>query len=97
MNRSIGRRKVCRDGMSRLVIGGELALLLMDDSGTFLRSHYDLYAGFLYLFLRYGLLVLSSRQQRSLVEKVLKIGSGESHRALGDDAQVDVRSERFPS
>ena len=82
--------EAARDGVARLVIGGQplgagghLAALL-------LRAHLDLEDGLVDVFHRDEAVAATHGQQRGLVHQVFQVRAGEAGRALGDGVEVDV-------
>ena len=74
-----------------LVVGGELFLLRGDHAALLLGASHHLHGCFLDILHGNGLAVAAGCQQRGLVDKVLKVCTGKTGGALGNDLQGDVR------
>ena len=83
------------DGMSRLVICGDLLLLIRYKLAALLASYADLNKGGLYIFLGDVSPVLLGCPDSCLVEQVLQIGTGKSGSGLSYLRQIDVISQRL--
>ena len=82
-------------GVPALVIGDQLALLLVHDPRLALGSRHDPVDRLFDLLLRDGAQVPPGRQQRTLVDDVRKIGAGEPGRAARQHREVDRCVERL--
>ena len=74
-----------------LVVGGELFLLRGDHAALLLGASHHLHGGFLDILHGDGLAVAAGCQQRGLVDKVLKVCTGKTGGALGNDLQGNIR------
>src|SRR4028118_396764 len=81
------------DGVTGLVVGGDLLLLVGDEPGLALRTGYDPVYGLLHLDLVYLVLVVPRGEQRRLVDEVREVRAGEAGRAAGQRLYVDIRAE----
>jgi hypothetical protein len=82
------------DGMARLVVGGQLLLVLGHHHGPALGPHHDLVLGAFEIFHRHEAAVHARGHQRRLVHEVGEVRTRETGRAAGDDAQVHVGAQR---
>ncbi len=82
------------DGVTGLVIRGELLLLLVHDHGAALGAHHDLVLGALELVHRHRAAVGTSGEQRSFVDEVGEVGTGEARRTARDHLRLHVFSQR---
>ena len=91
----VRRQRVHHDGMARLVIGGQLPLVLRHNAAALLRSGEDL--DLRLLEVRHGdeLVAAARAQQRRLVGKVLKVRAGKARRAPRDLGKVHVLGKRL--
>ena len=80
--------------MPRLVIGGELLLVLVHDHGLALGAHHDLVLGALELLHGHRAPVGARGEERCLVHEVREIGAGETGRAARDDRRPHVLGQR---
>ncbi len=80
INRVVLGHRQADDGVTGLVIRGELLLLLVHDHGAALGAHHDLVLGALELVHRHRATVRTSREQRSFVDQVGEVGTGEARR-----------------
>ncbi len=87
-----GRRD---QGVTALVVRGDLLLLLGHDPGPLLRAGHDAVDRLVQGEVVDQLLVGAGRQQRRLVEDVRQVGTGEAGSPLGDGPEVDVRRDRL--
>src|SRR5664280_2792159 len=81
--------------MPGFMIGDAPALVVADDSRLLLWSSDDLVDGFLDLFHRDLRLAPADGKQRTLVQQVLQVGSGEAGGLLGDRGKHDAGHERL--
>ncbi len=92
----VGVRRGRRDqGVSALVVRGDLLLAVRHDPGPLLRARHDTVDRLVQRVVVDQLLVRAGREQRGLVQDVGEIGTGEAGRATGDCTQVDVRGDRL--
>ena len=89
------RQRRSHQGVSALVVGGDLLLLLAHEPGALLRAGDHPVDRLVEGAVVDQLLVVAGRQQRGLVEDVRQVGTGESGGRLGDRVQVDVGSHRL--
>ena len=82
-------------GVTALVVRGDLDLLGVHDPRALLRSRDDAVDRLVQRVVRDGLLAGAGGEQRGLVEHVGQVGTGEPGGAAGDDVQVDVRRHRL--
>ena len=73
-----------------LVEGCDKLFLSADNAALPFRSSDDAVDGFLQMDHLYGGLVLTSRQNRALIEQVFEIGSSESRCLFGQREQIDI-------
>ncbi len=91
----VGLRHVQRDqGVARLVIGGELLLLVRHGHRTPLGAHQHLVLGVLEVGHGDQALADARGAQRRLVDEVGEIGTGEARRAARQHARIDVGRQR---
>src|SRR5262249_12958205 len=92
----IGVLKVVADeGVTHLVVGGDLALVLREEPRLLLWAGHDAHDPLLQLLLLDDLLAAARRQQRSLVDEVREIRAGEARSTGGKRVEVDLRCQRL--
>lgn len=89
-----GRDIEADDGVTGLVIGGQLLLLLRHGHGLALGAHHDLVLGVLELAMGDHALTAAGCQQRRLVDEVHQVRARETGRAAGEDLEIDIRRHR---
>src|SRR5690606_22829403 len=82
------------DGVTRLVISGVELLFLGHDHGFALGAHHDLVLGEFELLHLDDALAGPRREQRSLVDQVGQVGTGEARRATCDQGRFDAVTQR---
>src|SRR6478735_9206075 len=87
-----GRRD---QGVSALVVRGDLLLLLGHDPGPLLRTRHDAVDGLVEHLVVDELPVAARREERRFVQHVRQIGTGEAGRTTGDRVEVDVLRDRL--
>ncbi len=87
-----GRRD---QGVTALVVRGDLLLLVGHDPRTLLRTGHDAVDRLVQHLVVDQLLVGARGEQRRLVQHVRQVRAGEAGGALGDGRQVDVRRDRL--
>ncbi len=95
VDRLVRGQRVHHDGVPRLVIGGQLPLVLGHDAAALFGAGEDL--DLRLLEVRHGdeLVAAARAQQRRLVGKIFEIRAGEARRALRDLGEVHVLGERL--
>ena len=81
--------------VAALVVGRDLALLVLHDAGAPLRTGDDAVDGLVERVVVDQLRVGAGGEQRGLVEHVGQVGTGEAGGAAGDDEEVDAGGERL--
>jgi len=84
------RQRVHHDGVTGLVISGQLALVLADDAALLLRSRDDLDLRLGEVGHRDELAAAARGEQRRLVREVLEVRAREAGRSLGDGGEVHI-------
>lgn len=84
-----------RNGVAGLVIGRQPAILFGHDAGTLFGAHHHLGGGIIDILHCDGFSLLLGSSQRRLIENIFEVCSREAGRRFGDDAEVNVGSQRL--
>ena len=91
----VGRDKLGRDCMPRLVVGGEFLFLLGDRLCLFLRTDDHLEHRVLDVVHADERLLAPRGEQRRLVQEVGEVCTGEADRGLGNRGEVHITLKRL--
>ena len=86
---------VADDRVAELVVGGDLPLLLGEETRLLLGAGDHAHDPFLELVLLDHLLAAARREQRSLVDEVRQVGAGEPGRPGSQRVEIDLRRQRL--
>ena len=83
------------DGVTGLVISGQLLFLVADDAGALLRACYDLDRRLLDILEGQRLVAFSGGKERRFVHQVFQVRTGKARRGPGHVPQGDILSQRL--
>src|SRR6185312_11733421 len=89
------RQVVADEGVTHLVVGGDVALMLGEEARLLLRAGDDAHDPFLELLLADGLLAAAGGEKGRLVDEVRKVGACEAWRSGCERVEVDRRVDRL--
>ena len=89
MHRIASRRKGRNEGVARLVIGNDMALLFLDDPALFLQADKGLFDRFVKVSGRHDLAAVADGKQGSFVDDICQIRTAHAARCMGKRIKVN--------